>query len=188
MNSRLFSAQSRVQGYINGLCAAVFVMVFSVSAGAQTEQHGRKFKPLPPTAHIVVTVEKGFNGKPLTNAAVIFHATREGKEDGNLEVKTDVDGKATIDVIEIGSHLTVQVIANGFATYAQDFDITTDSNEMLVKMQRPRAQISKYEDAGDKASEVKPGIQEPPHPKKPAAAQPTPVSPTTPPAATSTPQ
>jgi hypothetical protein len=188
MNSRLFPAQSRSNGFIKGLCATVFVTLFCVSAKAQTEQHGRKFKPLPPTAHIVVTVEKGFNGKPLTNAAVIFHATRDGKEDGNLEVKTDVDGKATIDVIEIGSHLMVQVIANGFATYAQDFDIITESKEMLVKMQRPRAQISKYEDAGDKASEVKPGIQEPPHPKKPAAVQPTPVSPTTPPAATSTPQ
>jgi hypothetical protein len=188
MNSGFFHSHSRVATFLTKFCAAVFLVVFAVSAGAQSEQHGRKFKPMPPTAHIVVTVEKGFNGKPLTNAAVIFHAIREGKEDGNLEVKTDVDGKATIDVIEIGSHLTVQVIANGFATYAQDFDITTDSREMLVKMQRPRAQISKYEDTGDKASEIKPGVQEPPHPKKPAAAQPTPVSPTTPPAATSTPQ
>jgi hypothetical protein len=33
---------------------------------------------MPPTAHIVVTVEKGFNGKPLMNAAVVFHAVRNG--------------------------------------------------------------------------------------------------------------
>jgi hypothetical protein len=188
MNSGLLQNRSSFATFLTGLFAAVFLVFFAVSAGAQSEQHGRKYKPMPPTAHIVVTVQKGFNGKPLTNAAVIFHATRDGKEDGNLEVKTDVDGKATIDVIEIGSHLTVQVIANGFATYAQDFDITTESKEMLVKMQRPRAQISNYQENEDRASQVQPGVQEPPHPKKPAATQPTPVSPTTPPASTSTPQ
>jgi hypothetical protein len=172
-----------------GFSAAVLLSVVSASAAtAQSEQHGRKYKPMLPTAHIVVTVQKGFNSKPLANAAVIFHAVLNGHEDGNLEVKTDEDGKATIDVIEMGSHLTVQVIANGFATFAQDVEVDTANKEMLVKLQRPRAQISTYEDSGDKAAEVKPGVQEPPHPKKPAAVQPTPVSPTTPPAATSTPQ
>jgi hypothetical protein len=80
-----------------GVGAAALVSVFAVSADkAQSEQHGRKYKPMPPTAHMVVTVQKGFNGKPLVNAAVVFHAVRDGKEDGNLEVKTDEDGKATI--------------------------------------------------------------------------------------------
>jgi hypothetical protein len=187
MKSVFSKYPSILSASLAGAFATLLFSVSTVSATAQSEQHGRKYKPMPPTAHIVVSVQKGFNGKPLTNAAVIFHAVRDGKEDGNLEVKTDVDGNATIDVIEIGSHLTVQVIANGFATYAQEFDIDTPTKEMLVKMQRPRAQISQYEDMGDKASQVQPGIQEPPHPAK-AAAQPTPVSPTTPPAQTSTPQ
>jgi hypothetical protein len=188
MKSGFLKNQPIVITSFAGLFAAFVFLVSSVTAMAQSEQHGRKYKPMPPTAHIVVTVQKGFNGKPLTNAAVIFHAVRDGKEDGNLEVKTDVDGNATIDVIEIGSHLTVQVIANGFATYAQDFEIDTPTKEMLVKMQRPRAQISEYLDNTDKASQVQPGIQEPLHPAKPAVAQPTPVSPTPPPAQTSTPQ
>jgi hypothetical protein len=144
------------------------VSVFAVhSAVAQSEEHGRKFKPMPPTAHMVVTVQKGFNSKPLMNAAVIFHAVRDGKEDGNLEVKTDEDGKATIDVIEIGSHVNVQVIANGFATYAQEIDVDGPSKELLVKMQRPVAQVSKYTDNDGKPADVKPGVQEPAHPLKP---------------------
>jgi hypothetical protein len=61
-------------------------------------------------------------------------------------VKTDPEGKATIDVIEIGSQVTVQVIANGFATYAGDMNVDGPSKELLVKLQRPKAQVSDYED------------------------------------------
>jgi hypothetical protein len=136
-------------------------------ASAQSDIHGRKYKALPPTAHIVVTVLKSFNGKPLENAAVVFHAVREGKNDGNLEVKTDSEGKATIDVIEMGSHLTVQVIAPGFATSAQAFDVDAPTKELLVKLIRPRAQVSEFEDNDGKASQVKPGVQEPPKPVAP---------------------
>jgi hypothetical protein len=147
-------------------------------SGAQSEEHGRKWKPLPPTAHIVVTVVKGFNGKPLPNAAVVFHAVREGRNDGNLEVKTDPDGKATIDVIEQGSQVTVQVIANGFATSATELYVDGPTKELEIKLQRPRAQISNYTDQSDKPAQVKPGTQEPAH-ANPAA--------TTTPAMTATP-
>ena len=156
------------------------------SASAQNVEHGRKYKAPPPTAHIVVTVEKGFNSKPLPNAAVVFHAVREGKDDGNLEVKTDPEGKATIDVIEVGSHLMVQVIANGFATYATDFDVAGDQKELLVKLQRPRAQISEYTDNDGKQAQTKPGIQEPHHgvSAQPATPQPATPQPATPQPAT----
>ena len=136
---------------------------------AQKEVHGRKWKPMPPTAHIVVTVEKGFNGKPLPNAAVIFHAVREGKNDGNLEVKTDPEGRATIDVIEVGSQVTVQVIANGFATSATQLNVDSDNKTLLVKMERPRAQVSTYADNDGKPANVTPGVQEHVTPKKAAS-------------------
>jgi hypothetical protein len=151
-------------GWVAGLAMALAMVPV---AGAQTGEHGRKWKPLPPMAHIVVTVVKGFNGKPLPNAAVIFHAVREGKDDGNLEVKTDPDGNATIDVIEVGSHLTIQVIANGFATSAQELDVDGPTKLLEVKLLRPRAQISEYLDNDGKSAQVKPGVQEPPHPVTP---------------------
>jgi hypothetical protein len=164
------------------LGSAALVSAFAVSSAlAQSDQHGRKFKPMPATAHMVVTVEKGFNGKPLVNAAVVFHAVRDGKEDGNLEVKTDEDGKATIDVIEVGSHVTVQVIANGFATYAQEMDVDGPSKELLVKMQRPVAQVSKYVDNDGKPADVKPGVQEPAHALPPPSRKPNSVTTGTPP-------
>jgi hypothetical protein len=149
-------------------------------------QHGRKYKAPPETSHIVVTVVRNTNKKPLMNAAVIFHPIKDGVDSGTLEVKSDPDGKAEIDVIPIGSQVRVQVIADGFSTYAEDFTINESSREILVKMIRPQAQISSYIDNQGKPAEVQPGVQEPIRPKKtpPPAAPP---ASTTPPASSSAP-
>src|SRR6202171_5405225 len=104
-------------------------LVSSLPANAQDDppKHGRKYKAPPATSHIEVTVLKKFNGKPISNAAVVFDATMDGKDQGNLEVKTDPEGKATIDVIPTGSTVRVQVIATGFATYAEEYQVTEPS-------------------------------------------------------------
>ena len=133
-------------------------------------KHGRKYKSPPETAHIEVLVLKGFNKKPIMNAAVIFHPIdANGKDEGTLEVKSGPDGKASIDVIPIGSQVRVQVLAGGFATYAQDFTIDTGSREITVSMVRPQAQISAYEDNQGKSSQTQPGIQVPVRTKKDGA-------------------
>jgi hypothetical protein len=182
--------RSKMMGWAAGL--AIVAGTVPV-AGAQQDDHGRKWKPLPPLSHIVVTVVKGFDGKPLPNAAVVFHSTMNGRDNGNLEVKTDPDGKATIDVIEVGSNVDVQVIANGFATYSQDINVVGASKALEVKLLRPRAQVSMYQDSTGKAADVKPGVQEPPHPvlppaqpagDQPLAPPPTPQTPQNPPSST----
>lgn len=151
-------------GWVAALAIAL-AMVSSVGAQeTRNDGHGRKWKPLPTLAHVVVTVTKGFDGKPMPHAAVVFHATLNGRDDGNLEVKTNEDGKATIDVIEVGSDVTLQVIAAGFSTYAQDLKIDQPTKEFEVKLLRPREQVSAYQNTLGKPSELKPGIQEPPHP------------------------
>ena len=130
------------------------------------QKHGRKYKAPPETSHIEVLVIKGFNKKPIMNAAVIFHPIKDGQDEGALEVKSDPDGKAIIDVIPIGSKVRVQVIASGFATFAEDYTITETSRQILVKMARPQAQVSTYIDNSGKAAELQPGVQEPVRPKK----------------------
>ena len=176
--------RSRMLGWAAGL--AMVAGIVSV-AGAQQDDHGRKWKPLPPLSHIVVTVVKGFDGKPLPNAAVVFHSTMNGRDNGNLEVKTDPEGKATIDVIEVGSNVDVQVIATGFATYSQDISVVGANKALEVKLLRPRAQVSMYQDSTGKPAEVKPGVQEPPHPVLPPA-QPAGDQPLAPPPTPQTPQ
>jgi len=143
-------------------------------ADSTPEKHGRKYKAPPETSHIEVTVIRGSNKKPIMNAAVIFHPIKDGVDNGTLEVKSDPDGKAVIDVIPLGSQVRVQVIANGFSTYAEDFTITEASREILVKMIRPQAQISSYIDNEGKPAQVQPGVQEPIRPKPSQATPPPP--------------
>ena len=164
-----------------------------VPAGGQGEHHERGYKAPPPTATVKVTVEKATSGKPLPNASVIFRAVRNDEEPSNLEMKTDPDGNASLDLLEVGSHVTVQVIAYGYATYASSFDLLSGGKEVLIKMQRPRAQISVYGESVDRPAEVAPGVQERPQspgkspaPVAPAAA--TPVAPAAAPAIPTTPK
>jgi len=136
------------------------------------ERHGRKYKAPPDTSHIEVMVIKGFNKKPIDGAHVVLHPVKDGVDEGNLEIKTHPDGKATIDVIPTGSKVRIQVIADGFATYAEDYQINEASREIVIAMIRPQAQISTYVDNEGKPSQVTPGVQEPVRPKKATPATP----------------
>ena len=140
------------------------------------EKHGRKYKAPPETSNIEVTVVKKFNNRPIDGAHVVFHPVKDGVDEGNLEVKTHQDGKVSIDVIPTGSAVRIQVIADGFATYAEDYVVNEPSREITIALQRPRAQISTYVDNEGKESQMTPGVQEPIRPKKPV---PAPVAPPT---------
>ena len=141
-------------------------------------RRGRKYKPPPETSHIEVMVFKKSNGKPITNAAVIFHSMQNGKDEGNLEVKTDPDGKAAIDVIPTGSTLRLQVFASGYATFADEYEIAGPEKHITVSLLRPQEQVSAYQDNSGKGSTRKPGVQEP---VRPAAKTDTSKPPATPP-------
>lgn len=152
-------------------------MLLCVAARAQNDStlhRGRKYKAPPPTSHIEVIVLRGYNGKPVENAAVVFHSVKDDQDEGNLEVKTNEAGTAMIDVIPVGSKVRVQIIADGFATYADDYQVNEANRTITVKMLRPRAQVSTYTDNGGKPSPIQPGIQEPNHPSSPAVVQPPP--------------
>jgi hypothetical protein len=166
------------------LLSLAIVLCLPAVAQESPAKRGRKYKAPPATSHIEVTVVKKINGKPISNAAVVFDATMDGKDQGNLEVKTDPDGKAVIDVIPTGSTVRVQVIATGFATFAEEYQVNEPSREIAVSMIRPQEQVSSYEDNQGKAATRKPGVQEPKpiHPATPATkpATPPPTPQTTP--------
>lgn len=145
------------------LPVAGVLCAFSLVAVGQSERHGRKYKAPPETSHFEVLVLKDANGKVLENAAVIFHPTKDGDDEGNLEVKSGVDGKAFIDIIPTGSKVAVQVIANGYATYSGSVNLMQPSQSLTVRMLRPQAQVSSYEDNSGKGSTRVVGVQEPNH-------------------------
>lgn len=128
-------------------------------------RRGRKYKPPPETSKITVLVTKKSNGKPIMNAAVIFNPYKDGKDIGNLEVKTDPDGKATIDIIPTGSQVTVQVIASGMATFAANYQVDEPTRDIPIEMLTPREQVSAYRENSNAPSNRKWGVQEPVRPK-----------------------
>jgi hypothetical protein len=173
-----FRHHSRHTLFVGLFASLVVASLASMPARAQDddnpkpEQHGRKYKAPPETSHIEVTVLKGFNKKPIDGAHVVFHPVKDGVDEGNLEVKTHQDGKVSIDVIPTGSNVRIQVLADGFATYAEDFVIKEDSRSITIEMLKPRAQISTYIDNSGKPSQINPGIQVPIRPKKATPAAP----------------
>ena len=126
------------------LLASLGMVLSSLSLHAQTDRRGRKYKAPPPSARIEVTVLKADNGKPVSHAAVIFHPIEGDKDKGSMELNTDEDGKAMIDVIPIGDTVRLQVIANGFQTYGHDFKVDKDQISMEVRLSRPVADYSIY--------------------------------------------
>lgn len=111
------------------------------SSAQDSNKRGRKYKAPPPTAKIEVSVLRDKDNKPIENAAVIFHTL---KEKGNMELKSNEDGKALIDVLEIGETVRLQIIAKGYQTFGGDYKIEKDQMAIEVRMKRPGEQYSLY--------------------------------------------
>lgn len=127
--------------------ACAGLVVFALALQAQDSgRRGRKYKAPPPSSRIQVTVLKADNGKPIENASVIFHPIEGDRDKGGMELKTNEDGKALIDVIPVGDTVRLQVIARGFQTYGGDYKVDKDEMSMEVRMNRPGQQYSIYKD------------------------------------------
>ncbi len=90
---------------------------------------------------------KDHNGKPIRNASVIMHPVKgSGKQSNSgLELKTDAEGKTSFDGVPFGK-LRVQVIAQGYQTFGDDYAVDKTEMEIVVKMKRPGEQYSIYKD------------------------------------------
>jgi len=118
------------------------VIVLSAAVG-----WAQKDKDNEPTSWLYFSIVKDDSGKPVRNAAVVLHPinTKGSQERGGLELKTDPEGKADLDGIPYGP-LRVQVLAHGFQTYGEDFDISKPKTEITIKLKRPQGQFSIYDD------------------------------------------
>jgi hypothetical protein len=119
-----------------GVLLTSFVLVPSLLAQDEEEM-----------AVINFVVIKDYNGKPLRNASVVMHPVeKNGKQSrGGLQLKSDAEGKASFDGVPYGK-LRIQVLAPGFQTFGQDYDIEKPVEEITVKMKRPTEQYSIYSD------------------------------------------
>lgn len=152
-------------------------LALTLATTAQDTRHGRKYKAPPVTSHLEILVLRDSSGKVIENAGVIFHPSKDGIDEGNLEVKSGVDGKAFIDIIPTGSQVQVQVISPGFTTYSGDLTLDGPSKQLTVRLKRPERQVSTY---GEQVNSTTVGVQESTHRVLGAPVAPKPIGATDP--------
>jgi len=123
------------------------ILLFAGLSAPQGNASDKKSQSDFPASNLSFVVLKEYNGKPVRNAGVVMHSVdKHGKQDrGGLELKTDAEGKASFDGVPYGK-LRVQVLAPGFQTFGEDYDINQRTTEITVKLKRPEGQYSIYED------------------------------------------
>jgi len=131
--------------------AALVCATLSLTASAQ--RRGRKYKAPPPTSRVEVNVFRDEDGKAVENAAVIFHLVGDK---GNMELKTNEEGKAMIDVLPTGSKVLLQIFAKGYQTYGGEYDLDKANLTIEVKLRRPGKQYSIYDKRAESADSKAP--------------------------------
>ena len=109
-----------------------------------------------PTSSVRFVVVRDTDGKPVRNAEVVLHPVkRKGKQErGELTLKTDPEGKASVDGIPYGP-LRVQVLVPHFQTFGEDYEINKPELEITVKLKHPGGQYSIYDNHDDKKADEK---------------------------------
>ncbi len=125
--------------------AICLALLISTALAAKDKNKDKK-KDEDVQSSLSFTVLKDDNGKPIRNAAVILHPV--GQHDKQLatgfELKTNGEGETSFDGVPYGT-LRVQVIARGFQTFGQDYEINQPEHQITIRLKRPQPQYSIYE-------------------------------------------
>jgi hypothetical protein len=121
---------------LSGLIAILLIFTAVLSAKDQKQNH---------SAILNFLVLKDDNGKPVRNASVVMHeVTKKGKQSrGGYQLKTDSEGKTSFEGAPYGM-LRIQVLAPGFQTFGEDYQINQPVHEIIIKLKRPEGQYSIY--------------------------------------------
>ena len=138
--------------------AALITGVFLVSLGVTLSAVAQDDEQFAALAFVVL---RDYNGKPVKNASVIMHpVNKKGKQkNSGLQLKTNTEGRTSFDGIPYGP-LRVQVLAQGFQTFGEDYVVNQPEMEITIKLKRPQGQYSIYDDhPEEKKEEAKPPEQ-----------------------------
>ena len=105
----------------------------------------------PPMTKIRVEVRKALNDKPVERASVVVKFV-EGRSVVKLgkkimtsyQMRTNQDGIASIPAIPQGK-IQIQVIAKGFQTFGQIFEIGEEEKTVEIKLKDPQPQFSVHQ-------------------------------------------
>ena len=150
--------------------AMAVMMVLGMGAGVIRAWAQDEDEYEGPMSNMHFVVVRDTNGKPVKNAAVVLHpVNRKGKQAmGGLELKTDDDGRTGIEGIPYGL-LRVQVLAPGFQTFGEDYQIKQPDTQITVRLKPPTKQYSTY---GVQDKDKKPDQANAPEKSKPPEQKP----------------
>jgi 5-hydroxyisourate hydrolase-like protein (transthyretin family) len=102
-------------------------------------------KDKAPLATVNFLVLRDTNGKPIRNAAVVIaRVDSKGRQkQWGQELKTNAEGKTQHPAVEYGK-VRIQVIAPGYQTYGQDYEINQETMDIVIKLKFPQDQHSIY--------------------------------------------
>ena len=126
----------------------LFAMLIPILISASDKQSGSL-----QSSNLHFTVLKDDNNKPVRNASVVLHPVgKNGKQSkGGFQLKTDNDGKTESEGLPYGP-LRVQVLAPGFQTFGDDYDVNKPEMDIVIRLKRPTDQMSVYDKSQDKKS------------------------------------
>ncbi len=132
-------------GRMKSRCAMLTAVVVMFTLGLAAKDKKSDTESL---ANLHFTVLKDDNGKPVRNASVILHPVgKDGSQSkGGYQLKTDAEGKSESEGVPYGK-LRVQVIAHGFQTFGQDYEITQPTVDIDIRLKRPTGQFTIYDNA-----------------------------------------
>jgi hypothetical protein len=126
----------------------VVVVALAVTLTVGTAAQNKKGTPQG-LANLHFNVLKDDNGKPVRGASVVLHPVgKNGKQSlGGYQLKTDGEGKTESEGVPYGK-LRVQVLAQGFQTFGEDYDINQPSMNIDIRLKRPQSQFTIYDRGG----------------------------------------
>ncbi len=130
-------------GRMKSACATVAAVVLVLAVGLAAKDKKNSEDNL---ANLHFSVSKADNGKPIRNASVVLHpVTKDGKQaHSGYQLKTDLDGKTETEGVPYGK-LRIQVLAHGFQTFGQDYDINQPNMDIAIRLKRPQQQFTIYD-------------------------------------------
>lgn len=129
-------------------CATVAAIIVLLAMAANAKDKKNSQETL---ANLHFNVLKDDNNKPVRNASVILHPVgKNGQSNAGYQLKTDSEGKTESEGVPYGK-LRIQVIAPGFQTFGQDYDVNQPDMNIDIRLKRPTGQFTVYDKGGKTA-------------------------------------
>jgi 5-hydroxyisourate hydrolase-like protein (transthyretin family) len=114
--------------------AALLVVSFSTASAQRTS-------PLLLDTSEVRVMVRDTTGLPVRDAKVVMHVMKRGTDQGELEVRTDQDGRVEQDIIPIGNLVHLEILAPGYQAYRTDYQVNALVKNLVVRLkQQPMLQ------------------------------------------------